>query len=63
MSVLAPRLNIGFVLAIFILEGHTPVLSELLQMCVRGLDITGMTLATIFLLISSKSSVYTLLQY
>ena len=55
MSVLAPLLNIGFILAIFILEGNTPVLNELLQMCVRGLDMTGMTLATISMLISSKS--------
>ena len=55
MSVLAPLLNIGFVLAIFILEGNTPVLNKLLQICVRGLDMTGMTLATIAMLISSKS--------
>ena len=47
MSVLAPLLNIGFSLAIFILEGNTPVLNEILQMYVRGLDITGMTLASV----------------
>ena len=39
MSVLAPRLNIGFVLAIFILEGHTPVLSELYTLYGRILDV------------------------
>ena len=54
MSVLTPLLNIGFILAIFILEGNTPVLNELLQMCVSGLDITGLyiTLATISMLIN-----------
>ena len=41
-----------FILAIFILEGNTPVFNELLQMCVKGLDITGMTMATISMLIS-----------
>ena len=52
MSFLSPLWNIGFILAIFILEGNTPVLNELLQMCVRGVDIMGMTLATISMLIS-----------
>ena len=55
MSVLAPLLNIGFILAIFNLEGNTPVLNDLLQMCVRGLNITGMTLAKISMLISLKT--------
>ena len=54
MSVLVPLLNIGFMLAIFILEGNTLVLNELLQMCLRRLDITGMIFAKLFLLISSK---------
>ena len=55
MSVLAPLLNIGFILVIFILEGNIPILNELLQVCVRCLDIMGMTLATISMLIFSKS--------
>ena len=55
MSALAPHLNIGFVLAIFFLEGNSPVLNGILQMYVTGLDITGMTLATTSMLISSKS--------
>ena len=49
MSVLARLLNIGFILAVFILDGNTPVL------IVRGLDMTDMTLAIISMLISSKS--------
>ena len=48
MSVFAPLLNIGIILAIFILEGNIPDLNKILQMCVRGLDITDMSLATIW---------------
>ena len=55
MSFSTPLLNICFILAIFNLEGNTPVLNELLQMYVRGLNITGVTLAKMYMLISSKS--------
>ena len=50
-----PLLNIGITLAIFILDGNTPVLNEILQMCARGLQITDTTFATVSMLISSKS--------
>ena len=50
-----PLLNIGITFAIFILDGNTPVLNEILQMCARGLQITDTTFATVSMLISSKS--------
>ena len=50
-----PLLNIGITLAIFIPDGNTPVLNEILQMCARGLQITDATFATVSMLISSKS--------
>ena len=56
LPVFAPLLNIGVALAIFILDGNIQVLNELLRMCVRGLHMTDMTLATISMLVSSKSA-------
>ena len=50
MAIFAPLLNIVISLAMFFIEGNTPVLNEILQMCMRGFDITEMTLATLSVL-------------
>ena len=50
-----PLLNNGITLAIFILDGNTPVLNEILQICARGLQITDTTFAAVSMLISSTS--------
>ena len=39
---------------IFILDGNTPVLNKIVQMCEIGLQITDTTFATVFMLKSSK---------
>ena len=55
-SVFVPLLYIGITLAIFILDGNTPVLNEILQMCARGLQITDTTFATVSMLVWNNLS-------